>query len=85
MEVIEFKTTSPFYELEENGSKPFTVRKVDPDDIRFHRLVAWDYKSELVLRSRDPATGKSFDRRIVDWFFPCRGWMLIFFARQSSE
>lgn len=65
MKVIDFKTVSPLFEMERDGEKPFTTRKIDPKDKRFRALAQWHPSFHWAIRITNPATGESFIREIV--------------------
>ncbi len=65
MKIIDFKTVSPLFEMERDGEKPFTIRKIDPKDSRFRSLAQWVPAYEWGIRITNPANGESFVREIV--------------------
>ena len=75
MKVIDFKSISPLFEMERDGIKPFTTRKVDYKDARFRALAQWDIGRSWAIRITNPAPGESFIRELksvdyvrwVDW------------------
>lgn len=75
MKLLEFKSVSPLFEMERDGIKPFTTRKVDNKDARFRALAQWNIGWSWAIRITNPATGESFIREIksvsyvhwVDW------------------
>jgi hypothetical protein len=65
MKIIDFKSISPFYEMERDGIKPFTIRQYDKDK-RFKALVQWRTRYDWAIRITNPATGESFIRQLVN-------------------
>jgi hypothetical protein len=63
---ITFKTVSPLYEAEKSGEMPFTFRKYDDNDERFHILTAWTPVKVLFIKIVNPVTGESFEREITN-------------------
>ncbi|GAH60931.1 unnamed protein product, partial [marine sediment metagenome] len=63
--VIEFKTASPFFVWENEGSKPFTVRQVDRKDPRFRALEQWRPGYKWLIKSTNPNTGDYFYRELI--------------------
>jgi hypothetical protein len=71
--VIEFKSVSPLFEMERDGTKPFTTRLVDYQDPRFRALVQWrpdclydPGKLPWYIKETNPATGEYFYRELID-------------------
>ena len=65
MKILNFKSVSPLFEMERNGEKPFTTRKVDSKDKRFRALSQWQPQFKWGIRLINPATGENFIREIV--------------------
>ena len=65
MKILDFKTVSPRFEMERDGEKPFTVRKIEKEDKRQRALSQWQPRFAWLVRITNPATGESFLRRIV--------------------
>ncbi len=61
--LISFKSEPFFYYKEEDGTKPNTVRKVEPGDPRFEAL---DKMKATHIKIVHSANGKSFIRKITD-------------------
>ena len=70
MKIVNFKSVSPLYEMERDGTKPFTTRRIDPKDKRFRALSQWRPHYPWGIRITNPSTGESFIRAIVavDYF-----------------
>lgn len=64
MKILNWKSVSPLYEMERDGLKPFTTRKIDPKDKRFRALSQWQSDSKWAIRITNPVTGESFVREI---------------------
>lgn len=73
MEILDFKSISPFFELCRDGKKPFDVRLFDGKDARFRALAQFLFSGlrpeGWAIRFRNPATGERFDRKLeyCDW------------------
>jgi len=75
MKILEFRSVSPLFEMERDGTKPFTTRKIDYKDKRFRALSQWQPHFQWGIRITNPATGESFIRKLesvdylrwVDW------------------
>ena len=65
MNILDFKTVEPLFSQERDGEKPFTVRRIDPQDKRFRALSQWKRDYQWGIRITNPATGESFVRRIM--------------------
>lgn len=68
MKVIEFKTVSPLFEMERDGTKPFTERKIDHKDKRFIYLSVFRFdhlNRKAIVRITNPETGELFMRELV--------------------
>ena len=65
MKIVDFKSVSPLYEMERNGEKPFTTRKIDYRDKRFRVLSQWIPGDSWGIRITNPATGESFVRELI--------------------
>jgi hypothetical protein len=65
MKILDFKSVSPLFEMERDGDKPFTTRKIDQKDKRFRALSQWHLGENWGIRITNPATGESFVREIV--------------------
>jgi len=63
VKILEFKTVSPLFEMERDGIKPFTIRRIDKDS-RFRALSQWNCEREWGIKITNPATGEYFIRRI---------------------
>lgn len=76
--IILFKSVSPLFEMERDGIKPFTTRKVDNKDKRFRALSQWHYSLNWGIKIINPNTGEFFIRELksvnylrwVDWGKP---------------
>ena len=64
MKIIDFKSVSPLFEMERDGEKPFTTRKIYKGDKRFRALSQWQPRYRWGIRITNPATGESFIREI---------------------
>jgi len=69
VKIIDFKTVSPLFEMERDGEKPFTTRKIEKGDKRFRALSQWQPAYHWGIRITNPATGGSFIREIVNVSF----------------
>ena len=68
--VVRFKSESPFYEKEESGLKPNTVRKLTKDDKRLDKLIRWSENKEYGLIFIIHADKKChFIRKVTDVTF----------------
>lgn len=65
MKLLDFKTVSPLFEMERDGIKPFTTRKIERDDKRQRALGMWQPSYAWGARITNPATGENFIREIV--------------------
>ena len=65
MRILDFKSVSPLFEMERDGDKPFTTRKIDSKDKRFSALSQWQPHFQWAIRITNPATGESFVREIA--------------------
>ena len=65
MKVLDFKTVSPLFEMERDGVKPFTIRRIEKDDKRQRALSQWQLSWNWRARITNPATGESFIRQII--------------------
>lgn len=84
MKLIDFKSVSPLFEMERDGEKPFTTRKIDPHDKRFRALSQWNRDSQWSIRITNPATGESFVRKIkaisyLQYWNPSKRCTLVFY------
>lgn len=73
VKIIEFKTVSPLFEMERDGTKPFTARLKDCTQPRFRALVQWNPECLYVpgklpwyIKITNPATGEYFYRELID-------------------
>lgn len=66
MKVLEFKTVSPLFEMERDGIKPFTTRRVDIKDSRFRALSQWQLGLDWAIRIVNPSTGETFTRKLIE-------------------
>ena len=67
-----FKSISPYYEKEENGTKPNTVRDLEIGDDRLSKLILWQNNNDRPLgtiRIMHKHTYNYFDREITDITF----------------
>lgn len=60
MKILDFKTVSPLFEMERDGSKPFTTRMVMPKEAKHRALSQWQPGYKWGIRITNPATGESF-------------------------
>lgn len=65
MKILDFKTVSPLFEIERDGEKPFSIRKIDKGK-RFRALSQWKPWHKWGMRMTNPATGESFVREIKE-------------------
>jgi len=65
MKILEFKTVSPLFEMERDGAKPFTIRKVEYNDMRHRALSQWNPEYKWAIKIINPATGDNFVREIA--------------------
>ena len=65
MKILDFKTVSPLFEMERDGVKPFTIRKIESTDRRFKSLAQWQPNWNWAVRITNPSTGENFIRAIV--------------------
>lgn len=89
MNVIEFKTVSPLFEMERDGIKPFTERLIDSEDVRFKLLSRWVQFPAItrVIKITNPATGESFVRRFSGAMtLPIhQQWLVIYLGELKSR
>ena len=64
MKILDFKIVSPLFEMERDGEKPFTIRRIDPKDKRFRALSHWRPEYKWGIRITNPTTSESFIREI---------------------
>ncbi len=90
--VIEFKTVSPLFEMERDGLRYFTERKIDNKDSRFRALAQWKIGSDWFIKITNPATNEYFVRYIMNvsriWVFDqrlCDRPLLIQRMRQFND
>lgn len=78
MKTLVFKTVSPLFQMERDGIKPFTVRRVDSEDPRFRALAQWQFGLDWAIQIVNPSTGESFTRRLLseDYLFDIDGLLL---------
>jgi hypothetical protein len=65
MKILEFKTVSPLFEMERDGIKPFTTRRIEDKDKRHRALSHWQPEYKWGIRIVNLATQESFIREII--------------------
>ena len=84
MITLPFKTVSPLFEMEKSGTKPFTVRRIDPLDSRFAILLKTMgrvvIRDDLAIAITNPATGETFTRRLrsLEYLRLAPGWLILY-------
>uniref|UniRef100_A0A6H2A4R4 Uncharacterized protein n=1 Tax=viral metagenome TaxID=1070528 RepID=A0A6H2A4R4_9ZZZZ len=63
---INFKTVSPMFEMERDGKKYFTIRKIDYKDSRFRALGQWIKEWDWLIKITEPSTDETFTRHIFN-------------------
>jgi hypothetical protein len=71
MEILDFETVSPLFEMERDGIKPFTCRMWNGRDKRFEILedvsmqgMGYGIIGECAIHITNPITGESFVRML---------------------
>ncbi len=64
MELITFKTMPGFFEMERDGEKPFTVRRIGQNDQRFRSLFLGEATTIQIVNTE---TGESFLRELTSF------------------
>lgn len=89
--VVEFKTVSPLFEMERDGIKPFTIRRVEKGDARFRSLSHASFVDWLI-KITNPATGEYFYRKLLGKNFlqgldntQISDWMILYMGDQIRE
>ena len=69
MKILEFETSSPLFELERDGKKPFITCLWDWNDSRFRALSqnCWNRYKDWAIQITNPDTGESFVRKLIGW------------------
>ena len=98
--ILEFKSISPFFEQEKDGSKPFIVLQWHTKDSRFRALALWDlacrrkgHKPDWLIKLTNPATGEYFYCRLEDVVYfpgqtgqgPMNDWLILYLGKEIKE
>ena len=62
--IVEFKTVSPLFEMERDGIKPFTTRKLDPMEERMFSVAAFLNGIPMRIQITNPINYEGFERKV---------------------
>ena len=84
--IVEFKTVSPLFEMERDGIKPFTTRKLDIMDER--RSAIFNPLVNVEIKIINPSTGESFTREVTHYsyvYFTNNEWINIHWKQEVTD
>jgi hypothetical protein len=89
--VVEYKTVSPLFEMERDGLKLFTVRRIERGDPRVRSLSHASFVNWLI-KITNPATGEYFYRELIGKSIlegpgktQLSCWMILYMGTQIKE
>lgn len=87
IQTLPFKSIPIYYDDEENGNKPYTIREID-DDWRFICLKRhWDNvpNKELYIELTNTSTGDKFKRRVTNIYYTKHNQVIISWKHSKTN